>query len=193
MIGNDVVDRELAAKQSNWRRPRFLEKVFTSSECAAINVAEDRDLYVWLLWSMKEAAYKAHQRQFALGRRLRWKTQEAEISILDASAASGMVWIEKEIYFTCSQITSEVVSTTAINHSGLSVKNFVFERSSDQVKAIFLQEFAREYSLPEEELEIIKNKEGVPFLRCKNQVLKTSFSFTGHGRFCAFSMPLINC
>ena len=32
MIGNDIVDLKQAAKDSNWQRPRFLDKVFTKHE-----------------------------------------------------------------------------------------------------------------------------------------------------------------
>lgn len=58
MIGNDVVDMELAAHQSNWRRPRFLNKIFTDYEKHLIEISEDPDRKVWDLWSRKEAAYK---------------------------------------------------------------------------------------------------------------------------------------
>ena len=85
MIGNDIVDLELAAVQSNWRRKGFLEKVFTASEREIISSGEDPDLTVWLLWSMKEAAYKAHQRRFSLSRRLNWQYQEC-IAALARSA-----------------------------------------------------------------------------------------------------------
>ena len=32
MIGNDIVDLQLAKKQSNWQRKGFLDKQFTVSE-----------------------------------------------------------------------------------------------------------------------------------------------------------------
>ena len=32
MIGNDVVDLELAKKESNWQRRGFLSKIFTKNE-----------------------------------------------------------------------------------------------------------------------------------------------------------------
>ena len=32
MIGNDIVDLNLAERQSNWQRPGFLEKQFTIQE-----------------------------------------------------------------------------------------------------------------------------------------------------------------
>ncbi len=58
MLGNDIVDLQLAAKQSNWRRKGYLQKIFTSQEQDLIANATNQDQMVWLLWSMKEAAYK---------------------------------------------------------------------------------------------------------------------------------------
>ena len=62
MIGNDVIDLQLAAVQSDWQRPRFREKVFTEGENRLIDSAEDPFKTVWRLWSMKESAYKAYMR-----------------------------------------------------------------------------------------------------------------------------------
>ena len=58
MLGNDIVDLQLAAKQGNWRRKGYLQKIFTSQEQDLISNATDQNQIVWLLWSMKEAAYK---------------------------------------------------------------------------------------------------------------------------------------
>lgn len=58
MIGNDIVDLHLAKNQNDWRRKGYLAKVFNRSEQLLIHNAKDQDKMVWLLWSMKESAYK---------------------------------------------------------------------------------------------------------------------------------------
>lgn len=58
MIGNDVVDLNLAKSQSNWRRPNYLQKIFTKDEQHYILASDNPDVAVWTLWSRKEAAYK---------------------------------------------------------------------------------------------------------------------------------------
>lgn len=62
MIGNDVIDLELAKKESNWKRKGFLTKLFTSFEQELIAKATNQEEMVWMLWSMKESVYKAYQR-----------------------------------------------------------------------------------------------------------------------------------
>lgn len=62
MIGNDLVDLQQAAKDSDWTRKGYLDKLFTASEQFLISTAKSQNQMVWLLWSMKEAAYKVHTR-----------------------------------------------------------------------------------------------------------------------------------
>lgn len=62
MIGNDVVDLILAKKESNWKRKGFLNKLFTPFEQELIQKTTNQDEMVWMLWSIKESAYKAYQR-----------------------------------------------------------------------------------------------------------------------------------
>ena len=63
MIGNDVIDLFLAAKQSNWKRHGFVNKIFTTHEQSLILKAQNQEEMVWILWSKKEAAYKIYNRQ----------------------------------------------------------------------------------------------------------------------------------
>jgi phosphopantetheinyl transferase (holo-ACP synthase) len=63
MIGNDIVDLELAAQESHWQRPGYLEKIFTAEEQSMIANAENPTVMVWLIWSRKEAVYKIINRQ----------------------------------------------------------------------------------------------------------------------------------
>ena len=63
MIGNDIVDLALAKKESNWKRNRFLDKIFTTKEQVLIVDAENPEIMVWNLWSRKEAAYKIYNRE----------------------------------------------------------------------------------------------------------------------------------
>lgn len=103
MIGNDIVDLELAKIESNWRRPGYLNKIFTSFEQKLINEAENPTLMVWLLWSMKEASYKIYATK--TGTRSFAPTQLACESLnLKTSQAEGTINIKNELYYTKSEI-----------------------------------------------------------------------------------------
>lgn len=66
MIGNDVIDLNLAAIQSNWQRKGFMDRIFTASEHQFIFSSTNPETMVWLLWSMKESAYKIYNRTTAI-------------------------------------------------------------------------------------------------------------------------------
>jgi phosphopantetheinyl transferase (holo-ACP synthase) len=63
VIGNDIVDLQLAAVESNWQRRSYLDKIFTAEERSMIYDAVDPTVMVWLLWSRKEAVYKIIHRE----------------------------------------------------------------------------------------------------------------------------------
>lgn len=193
MIGNDVVDLELAKEQSNWERKGFLEKVFTTSEQFLIRTAKDPHLQVWLLWSMKEAAYKAHQRALSLPRKINWREQQCEISSIDFTVASGVVKIGDATYLTQSTVSAEAVFSSAVFQKEIPLNTGLFKSSSIEMKTLFLKEISEAFMLNPEDLSLINNQDGIPLLLHKKQRLNTSFSFTDHGAFSAFSFPLTNC
>ncbi|MBB2151233.1 4'-phosphopantetheinyl transferase family protein [Pedobacter gandavensis] len=63
MIGNDIVDLRQAMLESNWRRKGYLDKLFSRTEQLWIEGTSKPTQMIWLLWSMKEAAYKIHSRR----------------------------------------------------------------------------------------------------------------------------------
>lgn len=162
MIGNDVVDLALAREENNWRRKGFLTRVFTPSELGSIDKAENQELQVWLLWSMKEAAYKAHQRKFSRPRQLNWKVQECSVTSLFETGAKGEVSIEGTVYYSRTEFISGAVHTIA---SAMEFQEMFVEiraASSASVKADLLLQVSEFYGFPKDELSIEKNREGVP-------------------------------
>lgn len=112
MTGNDVVDILQARKESNWQRPGFLEKLFTTDERQLIFSATDAERMVWLLWSMKEAAYKIYNRQ--TGQRGFFpKDIVCRDVIFCDNGFEGVVECRGEKYFTRSTIDSEILHTVA--------------------------------------------------------------------------------
>ncbi len=112
MIGNDVVDLELARTESNWKRKGFLEKLFTESEQALIQQHHDPETMVWLLWSMKEAAYKVFNRQTGTRAFIPHKLK-CEILSSGHDAFEGMVYCCSKKYYTVSAISGEIIHTVA--------------------------------------------------------------------------------
>ncbi|MCY2687044.1 4'-phosphopantetheinyl transferase family protein [Salinimicrobium sp. TH3] len=193
MIGNDVVDLKLAGSQSNWRRKGFLRKVFSPAEQEFISTSINQDKLVWLLWSMKEAAYKAHQREFRLPRRLNWLRQECSILEMTSGNAWGTIEIEGYLYSSSSEITSEFIHTSAEKNPSSGFKNVILESSSSAVKELLITKVAEHFDVDPHELQLKKDTHSMPFLSRKGCIFFNRFSFSGHGRFNAYSLSLINC
>lgn len=84
-LGNDIVDLNDAADKT--QDSRFLNRVFIEKEQAAISRAANSHHYLWLLWSLKEAAFKAYQKQ---NLDYRFSPIECQVKI-DAISTDGKV------------------------------------------------------------------------------------------------------
>ena len=185
MIGNDIVDLKQATKDSNWKRPRFLDKVFTVEEQQLITEVEEQHQQVWLLWSMKEAAYKVHVQQF--GKRF-FNPKKLVCDLI--TLEKGSVTIDTETYFTQSTITEDYVYTVATLEFSKTFKSECFQIKNSNYKAQSInlrQRFFEFLPMETSSLKIRKNKVGVPQLVQKNTSLNLSFSLTHHGRFSGYA------
>lgn len=179
MIGNDIIDLQLAKTQSNWQRKGFLEKQFTNVERKIILNAENPFKYVWLFWSMKEAAYKCFvqlfEKRFFAPNKFKCKL---------ISSNRGYVTIESNVFYTFSKINRQFIHTIAkqnilqdSNHQEFLIDKNIGE--SQSVKKQLLANFSTNTKLK-------KNKFGAPSLFEKEK-LPISISLTHHGNYGAFA------
>ncbi|WP_231464047.1 MULTISPECIES: 4'-phosphopantetheinyl transferase superfamily protein [unclassified Pedobacter] len=126
MLGNDIVDLKLAKTQSNWQRSGFLNKIFTKQEQFYIRSSENPDRLVWLLWSMKEAAYKIHNRITGVRN---FAPTSLECSIRQEDLKKGAVCIDAETYYTESDINDDYVHTVAscLKNHCVNVKTAIYK------------------------------------------------------------------
>ncbi|MBW3518616.1 4'-phosphopantetheinyl transferase superfamily protein [Flavobacterium sp. NKUCC04_CG] len=159
MIGNDVIDLQLSRCQSNWQRKGFIQKLFVEEEQLYIAHSSDPELAVWLLWSMKEAAYKIYNRQTKI-RAYIPKKLICNLVIHNKTMALGQVFCEGVYYYTQSYLSPDCVHTIAT--ALLSDLNQVVEI---------------------DKTEVIKDHNGIPNLinEAKNSLQPVSISH--HGRF----------
>mgnify|MGYP003652628921 CR=1 FL=1 len=141
MIGNDVVDLNLAKTESNWQRKGFLEKQFTQFEINEILSSANPFVKVWLFWSMKEAAYKCYvqeeQKRFAKEN-------------LNLKMVSELFFIDK-------------------NESPTKIIN-------DKLVSFFA-----------DDIQLLKNDLGIPYLYQNNKKLDVAISKSHHGNYGAFA------
>ena len=155
MIGNDIVDLALARKESDWKRNRFLDKIFTAKEQLLIVDSQNPEIMVWNLWSRKEAAYKIYNRETGIRG---YFPLQLECSY--ENEISGSVSIKGKTYFTKTIISKEFVHTIAV----------VKKDNFDTVKKLNLNDT------------IIKSN-GIPFIIDEQTKLIKPVSISHHGRF----------
>ena len=191
MIGNDIVD--LKRITTNWRRPRFLGKAFTLTEQTYIEASKNKDQMVWLLWSMKEAAYKAYVKQYQ-DQFFNPKRLECEL----ISEVKGKVYVGHQVYETSSTCTQDYVYTIAKLNDQSQVKSFIFKSEnldyrslSKALKAKSLRAISITYDFAYEGLSIRKNSLGIPEIFHHSESLPITISLTHCGRFSSVAYKLI--
>ncbi|GAA4271520.1 4'-phosphopantetheinyl transferase superfamily protein [Aquimarina gracilis] len=176
MIGNDIVDLQLAKIQSNWKREKWLQKLFTERELQCISSSAYPEIEVWVLWSRKEAAYKAHQRRFGFKSKFNPKSFENQN---DAVNINGFR------YQTSTHQTQKYVYSIA-KIIGTEPFSEVFEQEIS-VRAQFADKMLQRLG-DSSLISFRKDKNGVPILCINNVPSEISFSFTHHGKYNAYTV-----
>lgn len=190
MVGNDIIDLELARQQSDWQRKGFLHKVFTQEEKSLIHSSDDPFWTVWRMWSMKESAYKLFI-QTGCDRFF----NPFRLSCEFHSQEEGTVTIGKAQIYTRSKYHSRFIFTSALSNYTEETEHHVFRLSksdislqSKQTHQQLLECIARKCNLQLHKLNIIKTGQNVPEVFCGKQRLNISVSLTHHGYYGAYSL-----
>ena len=180
MIGNDIVDLEVAKTQSNWQRKGFLEKQFTAEEQKIILNSENPFLQVWLFWSMKEAAYKCFVQEF---QKRFFAPKKFRCKIL--SESEGIVQIESSYYYIKYVISKNYIHSFALKNKRTKMvsESFFIEKKAFQTKTTneqMLSYFA-------DDVVVQKNEFQVPFLYQQEKKLPIAVSTSHHGNYGGFA------
>jgi phosphopantetheinyl transferase (holo-ACP synthase) len=190
MIGNDIVDLKLASKESNWQRNGFLNKVFTKEEQGIILISNNPFRTVWLLWTMKESAYKIYVQQTS---KRFFNPKKMSCDLINHN--NGFVQINNIKYQTKSQITDHFIHTVAVINTTKNTDDFCFEVKNNsyleqhnncykRVKLVT----SKRYHYNFEEIQIKKNNLGVPKIYHQHKKLSDFLSISHHGKFGSFAL-----
>jgi len=190
LIGNDIIDLEVPISR-NWNTKRYLDKLFNPKEQKYIALACSPKSTMQLLWSLKEASYKAHQRRFNLPRKFNPIEFQCKLTLENNTSIQGLVNIDRQTYYTNSTITSAFIHSVATLKKDQATSIKIFEG-----KKALHNEIIAEFSLILEEpmalLKIQKNNNFIPNIIKNNLKLDHAFSPSHHGKFSAFVIALMN-
>lgn len=192
MTGNDIIDRATAAAESNWKRKGFLEKIFTLQEQQYIHEAASPGEMVWKLWSMKESAYKVYTRQY--GGRF-FAPQKFNCTVLSRSA--GKVDINNVTYLTTTNTDKKYIYSIArLDDPGnasfmnccFRITGTDFGKQQQFIYERMISHYAMVSGKERNDIEIIKDRNGLPLLYCSQDKLSIPVSITHHGNYAAFTI-----
>lgn len=191
MIGNDIVDLETAASESDWRRKGFMQKLFTDTEQRFVRLAEYPEQVIWRLWTMKESAYKIYTRQY--GGRF-FSPGSFACNLLNETA--GQVQFRNNRYFCTSLICRDFVYSFATSekkhHKNIYTDYFelpkrVQGKQEEPFNRRIIRAFSTGMGIAETDLQVVRNAGNIPSLRNKKEATLFPVSITHHGRFGAFT------
>jgi len=189
MIGNDIVDLNTAALQSNWLRRGYLEKLFSENEQCLILNSQFPERKLWLLWAMKEATYKTHQRRFKLPRSFNPKQFKCEIVAGDKTSILGKVQIQDFSYRTQTFIGEDYLHCIASQFQQKKTVQKILSHSTD-IKQELILAVSELKKLPQTKISIKKDRNFIPYLTCDGFTINCDFSLSHHGIFSAFVLSL---
>lgn len=209
-IGNDIVAYKHKRCIGKWRDARFLQKILTEKEITQLQLQTNKDAYLWMLWTLKEAAYKL---SCFLGNRNKFHAIQFEIEytslltdelvlqslhypiVIDMSLPYLLseVKYDGQSFFGKTLITNECVHSTVSDsasadflcaitvHSNYNKNDFSTE----------VRNFAKEFLLKSkiEFSQIEKDKDGIPFVTLNNK--QQYISLSHDQQFVSFAFPII--
>ncbi|GAA3510956.1 hypothetical protein GCM10022393_25800 [Aquimarina addita] len=180
MIGNDIVDLHLARIQSNWRRRGWLDKICSISEQKEIYTAQNPDQTVWKLWSMKEAAYKAHQRLFL---------HPPRFNPIDFICIDETVTIRNNEYITHSEITDNYIHTIA-HQAAVAYNSKAFAKVDFHDKKELFEFISSWFQVTTSTISLEKDDNRIPMIKIGDTLTTIPFSYTGHGGYAAYAISI---
>ena len=195
MIGNDIVDLQEARLKSNWERPGFLEKVFSSTEQNLIHQSEHPSQIVWRLWTMKESAYKFYLQKKPSAIR---GFYPAKIETQLHSSSMGLVSIKGIVLSTTSIIHPDYIFSTAFFKKNIPTETVIFSiaEGHHQFQSTFtrqklLDSLAQKKRLNRVDLAIKKDINNIPKIFYQKKLLPFNCSLTHHGNYGGYSISSI--
>jgi phosphopantetheinyl transferase (holo-ACP synthase) len=196
MIGNDIIDISEALK-INWERKGFLNKIFCKNEQDLILNSKNPGLMVWLLWSMKESAYKIFQRH-ELKRVFNPLKFKCQLTGINSCFYYGRVDFNNLSYLTGSEISADTISTIAVYGDADSLNKIIkgnikcssseYSIQHQELYDFALEDISERIKKPAEELSIKKDLYGIPRLFIKNSQLSMPVSLSHHGSYAAYAI-----
>ncbi|MFT4533415.1 MAG: phosphopantetheinyl transferase (holo-ACP synthase) [Saprospiraceae bacterium] len=194
MVGNDIVDLSISQVGDGTRKIRYLDKLFSDKELDIIHRLGDEDIWIWLLWSVKESVYKIVSR---IENRIRYAPKTLRcISITKKSEGKyeTIVAYQGHKFVANSELTDHYIHTVASNSmieiNQLSSKVFTIfsnENESTSVDRNVIDYIKDKLGSRSTNITLKRDENRVPHVFSGNQEV-CQLSISHHGGYGAFGL-----
>lgn len=203
-LGNDIVDY----KDENLKvHPRFINRVLSGSEKTAYHSSLDKDIFLWKSWAAKEAAYKylKQKNPKIIFSHSKFVFNEDKNLIKHQTHSVPVKFHITDNYIYCYTVLNMKDAINIIKdinslplHNKRIISSFFTSRelkdiSSTQslaVRYLAKKTLAKQLNYKPLEVEIAKDKNGVPQLYHKNKKLNLPLSFSHDERYAAIAIEI---
>lgn len=195
-VGNDVVDLRDPENQPGAIHPRFDQRAFTESERLHLRDAHTAHRTRWLMWSAKEAAFKAARK---LDSGVRFLPRRFAVELDGDSTAVVTHRADRfRVSFTSAEDWVHAVASAGAagfrqayrTPTGLveRVRGCGMPRElSAKVRELARSRIARLLAIPAREIRIVARR-GIPIALSREAPLPVDLSLSHHGRFLALAL-----
>ncbi len=169
MIGNDIIDLQVVRSESIVLQQRRLDKICTLAEQRYIRQAENPWQAFWLIWTRKEACYKAFQRNNYIHSIC---PHQIENQIDPAGILSETICFRGKQFFVQTAIDGSKIHSICTSTPERLKDIHVLD---DLLELLYLFDFK-------------KDTNGLPFLQTKNNHRLIPVSKSSHGAFTAYAL-----
>ncbi len=190
-LGNDVVDLNYSRTS-----PKYLEKLkrlsLSPKEYASID--HSGELMPWILWSLKESAYKSFVK---LGYRSRFNPKSIEVvslSFKDRKWVASMVQNDTCIY-SVTEVTPHTIYTVTSTENSSSIDSAVRELNGNESPANYVRKlailaFSLKAVMKESDLTILKSEDQIPYFYANTDLPDADLTLSHHGKYVAYAFSL---
>ncbi len=190
MIGNDIIDLNIAGINSRWQEQRFLDKLFSKEETDFILSDGMRFQNIWRLWSMKESAYKIYARETESSR---FNPKYFHCKII--SSTTGIVSFIGNKVNTKTKYDSNFIYTTACSQdTTFRISDYIVsngtskEYKSQHLREKAIEAFAKVKSISKTAISIQKDNFGIPHFLINQEAQNNALTLTHHGQYGGFAI-----
>lgn len=195
MLGNDIIDIQDVLASGQALRPGFKERICLDTEMSPLVDRFSEEYCTWILWAIKESAYKyyiqAGGAPILAPKKFQFSANLMTPELITGQTKTPVGIIASEVRLRKDYLIAESFSihssASTIHRKTCRLDAPKQKEQSRQLKQLIGEHLAEELAVSAEEVSIKKNHRQVPSIYLRKDRLPYSISLSHHGAWGLFS------